>query len=149
MLTDPRTLRQDSDRREADAAGRATSVPSMLHTYRSIQFQGHGDAALGAVTFDAPFLQEPSFTSGVALLVPPDPALWRLPQATALLRGWRTDGKGFFIGADLDVSVFCAPQPNVFPTESAWVSLVFHVVFIGVGFKDATTADLSGPTVRS
>lgn len=145
-MVDGAALAADRARIEADRAGRATIAPSLTVVRRSMEFRGHGDVTLDPVTFDVPFLAEPTFTSGVAMLVRPAAAEWRMPQATALLESWTLNSKGFYVGARLSAAVFMQPQPNVQPVYPAWTSLVFHLQFTGLGL--ASEADGENVTVR-
>ena len=146
-MTGTQDLR-DRARIAADAAGRSGAAPNFLQTVRTLNFRGHGDVDLEPISFDAPFVAEPSFTYGVKLLTPPNAAEWRLPQVTLMLTAWLTDERDFFIGARMQVSVFMAPQPNVVPTVPAWCSLALDAVFGGLGFKDGSQAPLTGSPDR-
>lgn len=138
----------DRAREAADAAGRESGAPAMLVTRRSVTVTGNGDVPdLPVITFDAPYLTEPAFSSGAALLARPDPAHWRFPVASLFMVSWVLNDRGLYVGAQLAASIFVPPQPNVVPPSPPQVSLVFHAVFTGTGVK-TTGSLLTGPEER-
>ena len=132
---------------QAAANARESARAALAQSLHVARFEGHGEFSFPTITFDIVFDGEPSFTSGVVLLARPAVAEWRLPVATAFLRNWVQNDKGYYVGAKLIASVFISPQPNVTPTAAASCKLLFNLAFTGRAFKGGvgSTGAVSDP----
>lgn len=148
IVFSPHMLAGERARVASDAAGRASGTPALLLTRRSITVAGNGDVpSLPSITFDAPFLEEPTFTFGSALVAPPNRNEYRLPVASLFLLQWELNEKSQFVGARLGASIVVLPLPNVTPTAQATATIVFHASFLGMGLK-TIDGELTGATER-
>jgi hypothetical protein len=96
--------------------------------------------------FEVKFLQEPQFTSGVALSKHPNPTDWHDPAGDALVRSWVRDPNGAYVGAWLSYRVEIDPiaPPAVDPDPV--VALVHFLTFSGLAYKAIEGIDLDDIT---
>lgn len=139
---------KDRARQAADQASRQASAPGWVQCVQSLDFTGHGDVDFDPVPFDVPMLDEPAFTVGGMLLARPNPDEYRLPIYGLWLDYWIVNTSGHYVGAKLSGAVYIDPLPNVEPTAAPVAICKFNVVFTGTGFKDTSTAELTGSPDR-
>lgn len=94
------------------------------------------------VIFEVVFLQEPQFTSGVALVKHPDPAGWHDPSGDVLVRSWVRDDNGSYTGARLSYRVEIDPDTAEVSDAQPVVRLVHFLTFSGLAYKAIDGADL-------
>jgi len=136
------TNEREIDRRATDRENSARQGTSE----HKITTRGVGLLRLTApVVFDIPFLTEPHFASGFALVAHPDPKVWGDPYATLGIRKWVRNAKGHYTGAymylkvSIDVIDQTSPDAATYPD----VTMVHFASFTGLAFKDLGTAVLA------
>ena len=94
-----------------------------------------------ALTFDVPFLVEPHYSNGFALVKNPTPNDWMDPVAFSGVRMWVRNSKGHYTGAYIYVrvqteAVNASSPPATYPD----VHIVHFASFTGLAYKDLGTA---------
>lgn len=93
-----------------------------------------------AITFDAPFIKRPSFTSGASLLDDDEAAKLRdtrFPRVSAVVKTWDISPKGLYLGAWVLVTVedrSALIEPTIPDTDPNY-TIVHDFVFLGVAIK--------------
>lgn len=111
------------------------------HCLATAQTTGWGEFNLAdAITFDAPFIKRPSFTSGASLLDDDEAAKLRdtrYPRVSAVVKSWDVNPKGLYLGAWVLVTVedrSALVEPTVFDPDPNY-TIVHDFVFLGVAIK--------------
>lgn len=136
---------QESARRhranERNNSARWAVTEHQVHTIGTGNFR-----APQPIVFDVKFLQEPQFSSGVALVKHPGFRTWFDPAGDALVRSWVRDDRGSYTGARISYRVEIdrngAPETEADPN----VELVHFLTFSGLAYKSIDGVDLDDMT---
>lgn len=98
------------------------------------------------VIFEVKFLQEPQFTSGVALTKHPDSEGWHDPAGDSLVRSWVRDGNGAYTGAWISYRVEIDPVDPLNSADDPVVELIHFLSFSGLAYKALDDIDYDDTT---
>ena len=142
-LPNARQIRSDANRRHSEQVNRDKAGQRVAQTLISATFRGHGFVDLGERRFDVTYLQEPTFTSGVALVKRPDPTQYAWPQMTPYVIQWVKDTRGLYLGARLGVACHIPLLPGVLsPTTAPDCTVTVHYSFQALAHQGAAEAVL-------
>lgn len=135
---------EDARRQRTNEANNAARWAMSEHQVHTV---GSGNLRVPtAVEFEVRFLQEPQFTSGVALVRHPDPVGWFDPAGDAMVRSWVRDVNGNYIGAALSYRVEIDADTALEDAEPPAIELVHFLTFTGLAYKSIEGVDLSDMT---
>lgn len=120
---------QQSRQDQANAARYAVSE----HDVRTV---GIGNVAPpGVIFFTMPFVDEPQFSYGSALIPGPGLTNWHYPYANAMVLSWTRDPKGAYIGVRMSYRVGIDSKLEVPPSTYPLVEVKHMLSFTAIGYK--------------
>lgn len=97
------------------AASKKNNAAAQARVEIKLTSKGSGQRRFGLVTFPVIFAKEPHFTTGSAVIRNPQPKIWHDPIGSAGVYAWKSDSRGFFLGAFMWVRVDVYPVDETFP----------------------------------